>query len=239
MMALMELQGKIVVVTGAGRGLGRCIADTLADQGATVYMCGIRPDESPKFSVVDVRDAAAVQEFIDGIVAEHGHIDILINNAGWVDVPKPLEEESDTDYRKCMSTNVDGVFHFMRAVLPAMKDADEGLILNIGSRAGRRAHPTLAVYSASKFAVRGMSQAVAKLLDETEDGKVRCIVIGPGGIDTPMRQKLFGEEESSQQQSPEEVAAIITSVIKRETEIPNGAHVEIVGGEIVGVYEMD
>jgi len=233
----MDLSGKVIVITGATRGLGAALVQRLQLFGATVVGCALHGDPARSIQPVDVQDAIAVQAFLQGVLTEHGHIDVLINNAGYAGALMPLEDVSLEDYEKQMRTNVDGVFFMLQQTVAAMKKQKSGTILTIGSRAGRRAHPGLAVYSATKAAVCALTQALARELEEDGTG-VRCIVISPGGIDTDMRKQLFGEEDSRRQQSADRVAELITGILTEDIPVPNGADVGIVRGEIEGVLEL-
>ncbi|MBI2126641.1 MAG: SDR family oxidoreductase [Thaumarchaeota archaeon] len=128
------------------------------------------------------------------------------------------------DVLDCYQNNVFSIFNTLRYSLPIMKSQKNGIIINFSSRCGRRAIPRLAAYCSTKFAVRGITEAVAK---ETEGTGVRCVSISPAGINTRMRKDLFGEEDAKKQQSPETIADIIGKIIREEIKVPNGADVVI------------
>ena len=185
-----------------------------------------------EFYTADVTKKNDVEVFVDNIMNSHGRVDVLINNAGWSNEKKLVENISDEEYEKSFRTNVDSVFYFLRKVVPLMKRKNEGMIINISSGAGKGGHPGLSVYSASKFAVHGFTQSVARELEGTN---VRCIAICPGGMNTEMRAKIFGKEDAEKQQSPESVAEIVRDVILGVIQVPNGGDVQIRDGKVVGI----
>ncbi len=226
----MKLSQSVAIVTGGSRGLGLAVAEALRSAGMIV--------EAPSQTQVDVRDAKQVSEFVQHVQKMHGRIDVLINNAGWSEVPAPLEEITTEDFDRCIDTNLKGVFYFLHAVLPVMKKQNSGIVVNVCSKAGTRAHSLLPAYSASKFAVRGLTQAVARNCNELKLS-VRCISVSPGGIDTDMRALLFGREDSEKQQKPETVAGIMLEYLQGAFDVSNGADIQIVKGKVDRIIDMD
>ncbi len=221
----MNLQGHIVVVTGASRGLGKALCQALETEGATVIGCASRKSASCDYAV-DVRKPAAVKAFIQSVRKRHGRIDVLINNAGWIGSSKPLEKVSLAEYTRTMDTNVQGVFHVLREILPVMKKQNSGVIVNIGSRGATKPHSHLALYCASKAAVLSLTQSVAKGLVD-EGSHVRCFSFSPGGIGTDMRRKIFGAADSKAQHSPEFVAELLVSCLRKTPAVAPGADVQV------------
>lgn len=228
----------VAVITGGSRGLGLAIAHALREAGMQVETCAHTADVAQSIAQVDVRRSDQVDAFISDILRKHGRIDILINNAGWSESLMPLEEVTEEAMNQCIDTNVKGVFHFLHAVLPIMKQQKGGKIINICSRAGSRAHPLLPIYSASKFAVRGFTQAVARSSNEN-GAYIHCVSISPAGIDTPMRAALFGADNSHKQQKPEEVASLIVQHLTSSDEWPNGADIQIANGKVDRITLLD
>jgi 3-oxoacyl-[acyl-carrier protein] reductase len=183
---------------------------------------------------VDVTKERDVKKFIDSVVKANGRIDVLVNNAGAAHPKKPVEAISVKDYEQCMHTNVDSVFYFLQAVVPLMKKQGSGIIINISSGAGRKGHPGMSVYSASKFAVQGFTEAVAKELENTG---VKCIALCPGGVNTQMRAALFGKEDAAKQQSPHAVAKILRDILLGKINVPNGADVHVRDGSITAIND--
>jgi 3-oxoacyl-[acyl-carrier protein] reductase len=148
---------RVAIVTGAAHGLGRAICVELAREGAAVWACDVRASEleatraaveqarpgAGHAAVVDVREAGAVDGFVGRVVGAAGRVDVLVNTAGGVagQTMRPIEEVGDADWRVIFAINLDGAFHFTRAVAPAMKRAGGGAIVNISSGAPDRLHP--------------------------------------------------------------------------------------------------
>jgi NAD(P)-dependent dehydrogenase (short-subunit alcohol dehydrogenase family) len=231
----MQIQGSVAVVTGGSRGIGQAAVQALRAAGATVVTCA--HDAGGPLPSVDVRDPAAVRTFVEGVLAQHGRIDMLICNAGWAEGMGLLESVTDEDYQRSMRTNVDGVFHFLRAVLPGMKQRNSGVIMNVASKAGSRPHPKLPVYSAAKAAVIALTRAVARELQEAQS-EVLCFTVSPGGVGTDMREKLFGKEDRDQQQKPEEVAEILLAILSGDIDVPPGADAVIAQGKVEEITQM-
>ncbi len=245
----VKLRGSVAVITGASRGLGAAFAEALAAEGAKVAICARDKNGldyvckkvtgnggNCRDFVVDVTDSSAVRNFISGVVKKFGRIDVLINNAGAVHKFSPVEKISEEEYAQCMRTNVDSVFHFLKAVIPHMKKRNSGIIVNISSGAGRRAHANLSVYAASKFAVEALTQATAREL-EGAGSSVGCIALCPSGINTGMRAAVFGSEDAAKQQSSESVAAVLKNVLTGRVKVPNGGDVFIRDGKVTEVKD--
>lgn len=230
----MELRQSIVVVSGASRGIGYALKKTLSQSGATVITCSRSGGDGDLDHAVDVQNADEVHAFVAQITKKYGRIDLLINNAGVSHAIVPLEKICLDDYLQCMRTNVDGVFHLLQAVLPVMKQQDAGMVINIGSRAGTRAHPGLTVYSASKFAVKGLTQGLARELNEA-GVNVSCISVSPGPVNTQMCSELFGSEFSDSKQSAETVADLIQGIVTGEIDAPSGSDVIITDGTVAAI----
>jgi len=242
----LQLKDAVTLITGGGRGIGRAIALRLAAEGAALHLCARTEKELAEvsekitksggrcnYAIVDVSQFEEVKCFVAKIRAEQGRIDVLINNAGYCAPLRPVEEVTDQEYRRTLATNVDSVFHFTRAVLPIMKAKNYGAIVTVSSGCGRRGFPGLSIYSASKFAVQGLMEAVAAELESTS---IRCLLINPGAVATKMRADLFGQEEAGRHQSPGVVADVVRCILKEEIEVPNGGGICIRGGKIAEVY---
>ena len=249
MIAPVSLKGSVAVITGASRGMGAAFAETLAASGAKVIICardkaGLnavckrieKKGGVCSSHVIDVTNSTAVNGFISTVLKSYGKIDILVNNAGAVHKFSPVEKISEDEYAACMRTNVDSIFHFLKAALPHMKKRNSGVIVNISSGAGKRAHANLSVYAASKFAVEAFTQAVAREL-EADGSAVGCIALCPSGINTGMRAAVFGKEDAEKQQSPESVAAVLKDVLIGKVKVPNGGDVFIRQGAVTEVRD--
>jgi NADP-dependent 3-hydroxy acid dehydrogenase YdfG len=112
----------------------------------------------------------------------------------------------------------------MKYIIPTMKKNNSGTIINIASRAGRRAVPKLSAYTAAKFAVRGLTESVAK---EVQDTNIKCISISPAGVNTRMRAMVFGDEDSNNQQTTDRISKIISDILLGKLQVTNGSDVVI------------
>lgn len=192
---MKSFDGKVAAITGAGSGIGRALAVELAGRRAhlalsdideaglaeTVNMC-----EGHSIKVtsarVDVADRDAVHRWADDVVAQHGKVNLVVNNAG-VAVAATIEDVSYDDFEWLMNINFWGVVHGTKAFLPHLAAAEDGHIVNMSSVFGLISIPTQAVYNASKFAVRGFTDALRIEL-EAQRSTVSCTTVHPGGIKT-------------------------------------------------------
>ena len=223
----MDLQDKVVVVTGASSGLGRAFSEAIAEKGAQVYglarstdkLADVQRTVGEPFHPVecDVREEKQVKKAFEQITGEAGRLDVLINNAG-LGKFGPVDELELGEWDVQMETNLRGVFLATRAALPQMKKQNEadgfgGYIINIASIAGLLGNPNLSAYNASKFGLRGFSEALMK--EVREDGiKVSCVY--PGSIDTS-----FGDTSGSSGSANPMTPAQITSTILHLLETPD------------------
>jgi len=214
---MQTLKEKVVVITGAGRGLGKCIAEAFAKRGAKVVASDLH---SSSFAA-DVRDEVAVQKLAADVVAQYGRIDIWVNNAG-VWLPKmPVEELDMQKVRGLFEVNVFGAMNGCRAALVVMKKQGSGTIVNVVSTAALVGRPFTAAYSSSKHAEKGFIDSVREELKEESLSSIRIIGIYPGGIKT----ELFGAEKPAEFpdfMKPEYVAEAVAANLEKpvpETEL--------------------
>ena len=190
--------GKVIVLTGATRGLGRALTERFAAGGHRVFGCGrsrkdveaLRAALGPPhgFTPLDVRDAAAVGRWAEQVLAEAGPPDLLINNAALMNTPAPLWEVPAEEFDALIDVNVKGVANVLRAFLPAMVRRRSGVIVNFSSGWGRAASAEVAPYCASKFAVEGLTLALAEELPKG----MAAVPLNPGIIDTDMLRQAWG-----------------------------------------------
>ena len=189
----MKLQGKVAVVTGGARGIGRAIAERYADEGARVAVADLSEAECRGVAQQIGRGAIGVgldvtrQDSIDAMVAavvrEAGRIDVLVNNAGVFDMG-PLLDVARDSYHRVFAVNVEGLLFTLQAVARQMvKQGEGGKIVNFASQAGRRGEPLVAVYCASKAAVISLTQSAGLALAKQ---RINVNGIAPGVVDTPM-----------------------------------------------------
>ncbi len=184
----MRLNDKIALVTGAAGGIGRATAERFAEEGATVFAADVQPATgytSTRITpvVLDVTSEADWKKTVDLVIAQHGRIDILFNNAGVVQSYEPVATIPLEDWRSVIDVNLNGVFYGCRTVIPHMQASGGGSIINTSSIWGIAGAAGVAAYTASKAAVRQLSKNVA--LSYIDDG-IRCNSLHPGLIDTPL-----------------------------------------------------
>ncbi|HSV96481.1 MAG TPA: SDR family oxidoreductase [Spirochaetota bacterium] len=175
---------KVILVTGATRGIGFALANKLAQRGDKVYGTGRKAPVGDRslfiYIAMDLDDERSVKKGIDGILRENPSIDVLINNAG-IGQCGPVEETTIDAAKKVFETNYWGMVRSTQAVLPHMRKAGDGLIVNVSSAAGKIALPFQAHYCASKFAVEGLTEA---LYHEVKPYGIRVVLVEPGDVGT-------------------------------------------------------
>jgi NAD(P)-dependent dehydrogenase (short-subunit alcohol dehydrogenase family) len=192
---MQHFAGRVAAITGAGSGIGRALARDLARRGThlslsdndevglaeTVTLCegaGVKVTSQ----VVDVADRAAVYAWADQVVADHGKVNLIFNNAG-VALGSTIESMSYEDFEWLMDINFWGVVHGTKAFLPHLIASGEGHIVNLSSVFGLMSIPSQSAYNAAKFGVRGFTDALRIELDVARNG-VSCTTVHPGGIKT-------------------------------------------------------
>jgi len=188
----------VIVITGVTRGLGRALADWYIAHGHTVAGCGRGPaildlrftHPSPhEFAVVDVAEENKVALWAEKVMAAMGPPDILINNAALMAAPAPLWQVPAGEFNKLIDVNVKGVASVIRHFVPAMVARGRGVIVNLSSGWGRSTSPEVAPYCASKFAVEGLTKALAQELPEG----LAAVPLNPGVIDTAMLRQAWAD----------------------------------------------
>ncbi len=174
---------KVILITGVSSGLGKHIAGYLAQQDYKVYGTTRRDiDPNPHITIlnVDVTDVSSVQRAVDSILQKEGRIDALINNAG-MGLSGAIEDYSANEAHREMDTNFYGTFYTIQAVLPAMRKQGSGMIINISSIGGLMGLPFQGFYSASKFAIEGLSEALRM---ELKQFNIKVVLVNPGDHQT-------------------------------------------------------
>lgn len=246
---MAELKGKVIAVTGAGSGIGRALALGLVRRGATVALAdkdeagltetarqlGNYPHSHAAF---DVTDHAALQSWVERAVAEFGGLDGIINNAG-LSVVAPFADTPRADFDRVMAVNFDAVVEGCRLALPHLRARGAGWIVNISSVFGMMGYPTQSAYNASKYAVRGLSEAMHLELSVTDPG-IKVIRVHPGGIKTNVARNAkqialmpgtpnaidsAAEFEKAARTTPEEAAETILRGMER------GQHRVLIGAD--------
>lgn len=190
-----NIEGKVVVITGASSGLGEAAARHLAELGAKVVLGARRLDHIDRIAgeinaaggkalavETDVTDPAQVQALVDAAVSAHGRIDVMLNNAGLMP-HSPLDRRKIDDWNSMIDVNIKGVLYGIAAALPIMEEQKSGHIINVSSVAGHKVGVNNAVYSATKYAVRVISEG---LRQEVKPFGLRTTVISPGAVATEL-----------------------------------------------------
>lgn len=227
----MRLKGQTAIVTGGGRGVGRAICLELAREGANIVIAARTEKEIQETARMveaenrqalalstDIREEKQVINMVSKAVNTFGRIDILVNNAG-VAYRKYLIDTAVEEYDKIMDTNVKGMFLCTKYALPYLFKR-RGRVVNLSSGAGKSGIPELSIYCASKFAVIGLTEALA-----LEAGsRLRVYAVCPGGVDTGMYRSLYSDEPVLK---PEDIAKKVLELCLPGTTLPSGTSVEV------------
>jgi 3-oxoacyl-[acyl-carrier protein] reductase len=218
------LEGRVAIVTGASRGIGRAIALTLADHGARLSLAARRePDLQAVRAEIeagggqaacyptDVSREPEVVRLVQATVARFGRLDIVVNNAG-LGIFGPLAEMTAEQWDSVMAVNARGPFLLCREAIPYLRQQPQSFIVNISSVVGIKGYANQAAYSASKHALMGMSAALAK---EVQEDGIRVHAICPGGVDTPMVRQARPDLDPSVLITPEEIADLVLFLVTR------------------------
>lgn len=220
----MDLKDKIAVVTGANKGIGLACVNQLLEKGAKVYGISRSGCETQHknftFLKADAGHMGEVNAVMDEILQTEGGVDVLINNAG-LGYFGFCDELDPAQWHEMFATNVNGIFYFTRRVLPGMKQKGSGHIVNIASTAGLEGYPQTSGYCATKFAVKGFSDALYK---EVRDYGVKVTCVYPGSVKTDFFRHHGSIEPHNYMLMPEDVAAQILYALESP---PNFHHVNI------------
>lgn len=213
------LKDKVVLITGASKGIGFATAEMFLKKGVKVAFCDLNKGEISKakkrlekFGEVfaeqtDVRKENDIKRFIKEVISRFSRIDILVNNAGILPRRAYFNEHSFLQINNTVDTNLKGTLFMTRAVLGSMLKAKEGIIINISSEAGLNGYSEMAIYCATKFGIRGFSEA---LDEELSDKGIKVYVVCPGAVKTSLNSGFTGEKAVGM--APEKVAALIVNI---------------------------
>lgn len=192
--------GKVIVITGVGRGLGRAMTEQFIEEGHTVLGCTRSPQAADElnqayptpheFTAIDVADEAQVKTWAADLLSDFRPPDLLINNAGLINRLAPLWKVPSDEFSQVIDVNIKGVANVIRHFVPAMIAENQGIIVNLSSGWGRSTSPQVAPYCASKWAIEGLTRALAQ---ELPDG-MAAVALNPGMIHTDMLDVCYGDE---------------------------------------------
>lgn len=187
-----------IVITGASRGLGRALSEKFIALGHQVSACARDASsmaamaeqfgETHRFDALDLSQPKQIAQWCEALLQDKGAPQLLINNAGVINRNAPLWEIDSDEFQQIIDINIAGVFNVTRALLPAMMEQNEGVVVNLSSGWGRSVSPEVAPYCASKWAVEGLTKALAAELPNT----MAAVPLNPGMINTDMLQSCFG-----------------------------------------------
>lgn len=197
---MSNIQGKVVLITGASSGIGEAVAKMLAERGAHVVLGARRVDRlealalriqaaggSVRIRALDVTQRDDMQAFADFATAEFGRVDVIVNNAGVMPL-SALNARKVDEWDRMIDVNIRGVLHGIAAVLPGMEAQGFGQVINISSIGGLAVSPTAAVYCATKYAVRAISDGLRQ-----ETDKIRVTVVCPGVVESELADTISDE----------------------------------------------
>ena len=221
-----QLTGKVALITGASRGIGKAICLALAKESATIVLAArsIKKLQEAAEQITAIGGKAHVvatelteEESIKNLVREtgekFGRLDILVNNAGVTHSAK-LEQTTTEDWERCIRVNARAPFILCREALPLLRKAKAAYIINIASVVGVKGYPLQSAYTASKHALRGMSIALAEELSQEPNGSnIRVHLLCPGGVDTELVQKVRPDIKKEDLMQPDEIAELVLYLV--------------------------
>lgn len=231
---MSNIQEKVVLITGASSGIGEGCARLLAEKGARVVL-GARRIERLQQLVeeiqaaggkaiarrLDVTDAADVQAFVDAAMTEYGRVDVLLNNAGVMPLSM-IEALKLDEWNQMIDVNIRGVLHGIAAALPVMQKQSSGQIINVASIGAYRVSPTAAVYCATKYAVRAISDG----LRQEVGGDIRVTLVSPGVVESELAETISDEGAREAMRefrkvaiSPEAIARAVAYAIEQPADV--------------------
>ena len=219
---MSEIQNKVVIITGASSGLGEATAKRLAASGAKLMLAARREDRlkelvaaiaqtggTANYLVTDVTDRAQVEALAKQTLSTYGRIDVLVNNAGLMPL-SPLDQIKVEEWDQMIDVNIKGVLYGIAAVLPTMRQQKSGHIINLSSVAGHKVFPGAAVYCATKFAVRAISEG----LRLESNGEIRSTNISPGAVATELTSTISDADTAASINALYEIAIDADSIAR-------------------------
>ncbi len=219
----MDLKGKVALITGASRGIGKQIALKLAENKVNVVITGRAAEKlnalkhdlrhletDPHVIVADISKHEVPHELVKEILEKYNRLDILVNNAGFA-IARPMIQTTIEEWDNVMATNARAPFFLCQEAIPHLKKSDIATIFNISSVVGRLGYENQAAYAATKHALMGFSKVLAK---EVQPLGIRVHIIAPGGVATNMVKKMRPDLDTSNLIKPEEIAEIVEFLLK-------------------------
>ena len=250
-MSVVDVSGKVILITGGASGLGASMAEVLVARGARVFLGDLNEEagqtlagrlEGPgeaDFAPVDVSDSQAVADFVAQAEERFGPVQVAINNAGIDHAPTPLADLDDETFHRNIAVNLNGVFYCMRAEIRRMLQTGGGHIINLASVAGLRSAPMLGAYAAAKHGVVGLTRTAAV---EYARANIRVNAVCPSFVRTPMVEAVLEKMDESRARglteanpmkrlgSPEEIAYAVAWLCSDESSFMTGQSWALDGG---------
>jgi len=227
---MQDLTDKVVVITGASRGIGAAIAKALAEQGCALLLTARRKTDLEKTArslevssdrvatvTADITKATGMRKIVTTAFKKFGRVDLFVNNAG-VGIEKQLIDLTEKEYDQIFDTNVKAVFYSFKELIPRLKKQQSGHIINISSMAGKQGHGSIATYAASKAALNSLSEGVAA---EVRNNNIKISVLAPGSTDTAFRYGMAKKKSrkptrsSKKKLAAEEVAEAVVFLARQ------------------------
>jgi len=228
---MMKLDGKIALITGGSKGIGKGIAEAYLKQGAEVIICGRNEanleatgDELKEFGqinyiVCDITKLDDVKRLASQIEAIKQKLDILVNNASILGVRSPIMEYPEDVWEEVVHINLNAQFFVTKALLPLLIKSESSSIINVSSSVGRKGKKEWGAYAASKFGVEALTQVLAH---EMEDTNVRVNSVNPGGTRTDMRAGAYPDEDPNTLPTPLDISPVFVYLASDESSDING-----------------
>lgn len=212
------LEGKVALITGGSRGIGKAIAMAYAREGAKLFICARRATELRKtakeirsvggvvrWCAADLSKAREVKRVVRQVIHDYGAIHVLVNNASILGPREPIVRYPLSSWEEVVKVNLTALFLVTREVLKIMIPQKDGSIINLSSGVGRVGKARWGAYAASKFGVEGFTQVLA---DEVRDCNIRVNAVNPGGTRTEMRAQAYPEEDPMTLPAPDEITEV-------------------------------